>query len=40
METKTVNLPYFTSLFLSSFGQEGSEEIVKLFGEKVILICE
>lgn len=31
------NFPYFTSLSLSSFGREGSEEILQLLVQKNIL---
>lgn len=31
------NFPYFTSLSLSSFGREGSEEILQLLVQKKIL---
>lgn len=33
----TTNFPYFTSLSLSSFGREGSEEILQLLVQKNIL---
>ena len=33
----TANFPYFTSLSLSSFGREGSEEILQLLVQKNIL---
>ena len=33
----TANFPYFTSLSLSSFGREGSEEILQLLVQKNFL---